>query len=170
MTALVLFDRDGTLIRDVPYNGDPSRVEPMPTAVEAVALLRAHGIRVGVITNQSAVGMGLISHADMVAVHERVEEMLGAMDTWQICPHAEEDRCVCRKPSALMVEQAAVSMGVEAHQVVVIGDIGTDVAAAEAAGARAILVPNAQTLAEDIAAAPATAPTLLEAARQAVDA
>ena len=56
--AAVLFDRDGTLIRDVPYNGDPDQVEPMPGAAAATARLRAAGIRLGVVTNQSGGGPG----------------------------------------------------------------------------------------------------------------
>ncbi|MGH3859995.1 HAD hydrolase-like protein [Actinokineospora sp.] len=40
----VLFDRDGTLVRDAPYNGDPDRVELMPTALEAVDEVRLHGL------------------------------------------------------------------------------------------------------------------------------
>lgn len=165
MTRLVLFDRDGTLIRDVPYNGDPALVDPMPTAHEALASLRDRGILVGVITNQSAIGMGLIAAADAHAVHVRVEELLGRVDVWQVCPHAPHEGCPCRKPSGLMVERAAQALRVSVDRVAVVGDIGTDVAAAMAAGATGVLVPNDQTLAEDIAAAPHVADTLLDAVR-----
>ena len=72
--AAVLFDRDGTLVRDVPYNGRPELVEPMPGATVAVARLRAAGVRLGVVTNQSGVGRGLITAAQMKAVNQRVEE------------------------------------------------------------------------------------------------
>jgi len=54
LTDTVLFDRDGTLVQDVPYNGDPDAVVAMPGAREALDRLRAHGLRVGVVTNQSA--------------------------------------------------------------------------------------------------------------------
>ena len=57
----VLFDRDGTLIRDVPYNGDPALVEPMPGAAAAVTAARRRGLRVGMITNQSGIARGLVS-------------------------------------------------------------------------------------------------------------
>jgi phosphoglycolate phosphatase-like HAD superfamily hydrolase len=50
-TKAVLFDRDGTLIKDVPYNGDAQRVEPVPTAVDALDMLRTRGIRTGVVTS-----------------------------------------------------------------------------------------------------------------------
>ena len=57
----VLFDRDGTLVDDVPYNGDPARVEPVPGAREALDRLRAAGVPVGVVTNQSGIARGLLT-------------------------------------------------------------------------------------------------------------
>ena len=64
----VLFDRDGTLVEDVPYNGDPEQVRPVAGAREAVRRLRSAGVAVGVVTNQSGVGRGLISRGDADAV------------------------------------------------------------------------------------------------------
>ncbi|NUT52269.1 MAG: HAD-IIIA family hydrolase [Saccharothrix sp.] len=57
----VLFDRDGTLIRDVPYNGDPTRVTAVPGARELLRELRTHGLRTGVVSNQSGIGRGLLT-------------------------------------------------------------------------------------------------------------
>ena len=65
LTDTVLFDRDGTLIRDVPYNGDPDAVVPMPGAREAVARLRAAGLRVGVVSNQSGIARGLLTRTQV---------------------------------------------------------------------------------------------------------
>jgi hypothetical protein len=73
----VLFDRDGTLIRDVPYNGRPELVDPLPGAVSVVTRLRAAGIRLGVVTNQAAVARGLISAEQLEAVNRRVDELFG---------------------------------------------------------------------------------------------
>ena len=64
----VLFDRDGTLVEDVPYNNDPDKVVPRPGATEAVALAREHGLAVGVVTNQSGVGRGLLTERELAAV------------------------------------------------------------------------------------------------------
>lgn len=83
----VLFDRDGTLIHDVPYNGDPALVTPVPGARAAVDRLRAAGLRLGVVTNQSGLARGRFTGADLVRVHARIEELLGPFDTWQVCPH-----------------------------------------------------------------------------------
>src|SRR3954466_9676350 len=58
---LALFDRDGTLVHDVPYNGDPDLVRPVDGAREALDELRARGVRIGLVSNQSGVGRGLLS-------------------------------------------------------------------------------------------------------------
>jgi len=141
----VLFDRDGTLIRDVPYNGDPDLVEPVPGAAAAIRAARRHGLAVGMITNQSGIARGLIGRADAEAVNARVAELLGPFGTVRFCPHGEDRGCGCRKPAKGLVLAAAADLGVAPHECVVIGDIGADVAAARAAGARGVLVPAAPT-------------------------
>jgi histidinol-phosphate phosphatase family protein len=153
--AAVLFDRDGTLVRDVPDNGRPELVEAMPGAADAVARLRAAGIPLGVVTNQPAVGRGLISAAQLEAVNRRVDELLGPFSAWAVCPHDAADGCPCRKPQPSLVQQAAAELGVDPADCVVIGDIGSDVAAAYAAGARAVLVPTPVTRPAETAGVPA---------------
>ncbi|WP_291041232.1 HAD family hydrolase [Herbiconiux sp.] len=165
----VLFDRDGTLVVDVPYNGDPALVEPMPGAVEAVGLLRAAGLALGVVSNQSGVGRGLISRRQVEAVNARVDDLLGPFDAWHWCPHTTNVGCRCRKPAPGLVLDAVGALGVRPEETVLIGDIGADMKAAEAAGARAILVPTAVTRAEEIVAAPVVAGDLAEATALVLD-
>lgn len=159
----VLFDRDGTLVHDVPYNGDPDAVELVPGAREAVDAVRAAGWRIGVVSNQSGIGRGLLTREEVDAVNARVSELLGPFDTWQVCPHAPEQDCPCRKPRPGMVRAAAAALGVDPSQCVLIGDIGADVEAAQAAGARSVLVPTPVTREEEVAAAPVVARTLRDA-------
>ncbi|GLX10826.1 HAD family hydrolase [Microbispora sp. NBRC 16548] len=161
--AAVLFDRDGTLIHDVPYNSDPERVEPVAGAREALDRLRAAGIPVGIVTNQSGVAKGLIAPEALRAVNDRVDALLGPFDVWEICRHDDGDRCDCRKPAPGLVLRAARRLGVRPEDCVVIGDIGRDVEAARAAGARGILVPTPVTLPEEVAAAPEVASDLAAA-------
>jgi histidinol-phosphate phosphatase family protein len=158
----VLFDRDGTLVRDVPYNAQPGQVEPMPGAAEALAELRAAGLRLGIVTNQSGVARGLITAQQMQAVNQRIEELLGPFDVWAVCPHDPADGCGCRKPAPGLVTTAAAALGVEPADCVVIGDIGADAAAAHAAGARAILIPTPVTLPAELRGVP-VAPSLTAA-------
>ncbi|WP_329200782.1 MULTISPECIES: D-glycero-alpha-D-manno-heptose-1,7-bisphosphate 7-phosphatase [unclassified Streptomyces] len=161
----VLFDRDGTLVADVPYNGDPGRVAPMPTAREAVAAVRALGIPVGVVSNQSGVARGLLTRRQVLAVRERVDGLFGPFAVWAVCPHGPRDACACRKPAPGLVLAACRYLGVPPERTVVIGDIGADVEAARAAGARGVLVPTGRTLPQEVAAAGETAPDLLAAVR-----
>jgi histidinol-phosphate phosphatase family protein len=170
LPAAVLFDRDGTLVVDVPYNGDPGRVEPVPGAAEALARLRAAGVATAVVSNQSGIARGLVSEAEVRAVNARVEELLGPLGPWAWCPHAPGDGCDCRKPAPGLILRAAERLGVEPERCVVIGDIGADVEAARAAGARAILVPTAVTRPEEIAAAGEVAPDLPSAVERALGA
>jgi D-glycero-D-manno-heptose 1,7-bisphosphate phosphatase len=159
----VLFDRDGTLVRDVPYNADPALVEPMPTVREALAVLRERDIAIGVVTNQSGVARGLVTPEELAAVNARVDELLGPFDIWAVCPHGSDEGCGCRKPAPGLVIDAARALGVHPADVVVIGDIGADVAAAAAAGSRAVLVPTSLTLREEVDGAPVVAATVLAA-------
>jgi histidinol-phosphate phosphatase family protein len=159
----VLFDRDGTLVADVPYNGDPGRVVAMPGAREAVERLRAAGVATAVVSNQSGVGRGLLRVEQVEAVNRRVEELLGSLGPWMVCMHGPGDGCRCRKPGPGLIEAAAGALGVDPGECVVIGDIGADVEAARAAGARAVLVPTGVTRAEEVAAAPEVAADLLSA-------
>src|SRR5215207_717630 len=112
LPRLVLFDRDGTLLHDVPYNGNPDRVEPVPGAAEALGRLRERGIATGIVSNQSGVARGLLTRDDVEAVGARIDQLLGPFDTWQYCPHAADDGCGCRKPAPGMVLAAAAEVGV----------------------------------------------------------
>jgi len=161
----VLFDRDGTLVVDVPYCGDPSLVRPVPAARPALALLRAAGVPIGVVSNQSGIARGLLRREQVDAVNRRVDDLLGPFDVWQLCPHGPDDGCACRKPAPGMVLAAAERLGVAPEDVAVVGDIGADVGAAQAAGSRAVLVPTPVTRAEEVAAAPVVRPDLVAAVR-----
>ena len=161
--AAVLFDRDGTLIHDVPYNTDPAAVRPIPGVKQALDRLRELGIPVGVVSNQSGVARGLISPEQLDRVNARVAQLLGPFDVLCVCVHGEDDGCGCRKPAPGLVHAAAAQLGVPVHRCVVIGDIGADVTAATAAGARGILVPNGRTRPAEIRAAPHVAPDVTTA-------
>lgn len=138
MINAVLFDRDGTLIHDVPYLGDPALVRPIDGAAEALAELRRAGLLLGVVTNQSGIARGLITHDQVAAVNTEVERQLGPFDIWQICPHQDADHCLCRKPAPGLIIQAAKALHVAPAQCLIIGDRSTDVDAAKAAGAAGI--------------------------------
>jgi histidinol-phosphate phosphatase family protein len=160
LPAAVLLDRDGTLVDDVPYNSEPEHVVPVADARRALERLRSARIRLAVVSNQSGIARGLVTRQQVDAVNRRVEEFVGPIGPWLICPHGPDEGCECRKPSPGLIVQAARALGVEPEDCVLIGDIGSDVEAAEAPGARAILVPNGKTRPEEVAAASQVASSL----------
>jgi HAD superfamily hydrolase (TIGR01662 family) len=160
---LVLFDRDGTLVHDFPYNGDPNWVRPVDGAKEALDRLRARGVRVGVVSNQSGVARELITTAQVEACNARLDELLGPFDVIRYCPHGPDDGCSCRKPAPGMVKDACAELEVDPARTLVIGDIGADVDAAVAAGGTGILVPTPVTRRSEVTAAAHRAETLTTA-------
>ena len=79
----VLFDRDDTLVHDEPpYNGDPTRVRPVAGARLALDRLRAAGVRLGVVSNQSGIARGLVSAEQVRSVDARIVELLGPVDDY----------------------------------------------------------------------------------------
>jgi D-glycero-D-manno-heptose 1,7-bisphosphate phosphatase len=169
-TEAVLFDRDGTLVVDVPYNGDPGRVQPVPGARAALERLRAAGVPTAVVSNQSGVARGLLTLEQVAAVNARVEELLGPFDAVVVCEHGPDDGCHCRKPQPGLVLEAARRLGVDPSRCVLVGDIGSDVAAARAAGAQPVLVPTAVTRPEEVADAPVVVDDLAAAVELVLDA
>jgi histidinol-phosphate phosphatase family protein len=156
----VLFDRDGTLVVDVPYNGDPRLVRPVAGARPALERLRAADVPTAVVTNQSGVARGVLTEEQVAAVNGRIDELLGPLGPWLVCPHGPDDGCTCRKPAAGLILAAARALGVDPGVCAVIGDTGADVDAARAAGARGVLVPNAVTRPEEVRSAAEVAPDL----------
>src|SRR5690606_7822578 len=114
-----LLDRDGTIVEDVPYNGDPAKVRTVAGAAESLRRLRAGGLLIGMVTTQSGVARGLIAAEDVGRVNERVQDILGSFDVVEHCPHGPADGCTCRKPGPGMVLRAARALGVEPHECVV---------------------------------------------------
>lgn len=131
----VLFDRDETVVVDVPFNGDPERVEPAPNARLLLDRLRAAGLPLAIVSNQSGIGRGFVTAEQVDAVNRRVDELLGPFAGFFVCPHAPEDECECRKPKAKLILDAARALGVEPDCCVVVGDRESDVEAARNAGA-----------------------------------
>lgn len=163
MIRAILFDRDGTLIAYNPGNRNARGVQPMEGAREAVVRARAYGLKLGVVTNQPGLTRGEITRTELDSVHRHIDEILGPFDGWFVCPHAHYERCHCRKPQPGLLLDALAAFGVSAGECVMIGDIGSDVEAARAIGMRAILVPTAVTLPDEVVSAPLVARSLLEA-------
>ncbi len=143
--AAVLFDRDGTLVVDVPYNPDPTRVKLVDGALGAVTALRARKLKVGVVTNQSGVARQMIRAAQLEEVNARIDDAFGGFDVWCVCPHGPADGCECRKPAPGLVIAASAQLGIVPDRIMVVGDRLADIGAARAAGAVSVLIPSERT-------------------------
>lgn len=155
----LLVDRDGTLVRDAHYLRHPAQLELLPGAVGGLRRFQAAGWALVVITNQSGIARGLLSETEYVAVRDALDAMLAKegvrLDASFHCPHHPDftGACDCRKPGPLLYERARDALGLDLAQSVLAGDRWRDIAAAATFGARAILVPSADTSADDIARA-----------------
>lgn len=169
LPAAVLFERDGTLIDEIPHDGDVDAVVAAGGAAEALDRLRHLGVPIGVLTSRPSVNGNSLEPGEDAKVNDRIEALLGPFDVWETCPHAPNEPCACRQPHLGLVQRAAASLGVAPEDCVVIGDVASDVAAARAAGARAILVPTPRTSADEVAAGAEVAADLVTAVELAVD-
>ena len=78
--ALALLDRDGTLIRDVPFLNDPERVELLPGVAEGLAELQEAGFALALVTNQQGIGLGYLTRQQMIAVNQKLFRLCAAPD------------------------------------------------------------------------------------------
>jgi D-glycero-D-manno-heptose 1,7-bisphosphate phosphatase len=150
MACAVLFDRDETIVVDVPFNGDPEKVEPAPNARVLLDRLRAAGLPLAVVSNQSGIGRRLVTAEAVDAVNRKIDELLGPFAGFFVCPHAPDDACECRKPKPKLILDAARALGVDPACCVVVGDRESDVEAARNAGAIPLRVAGPHGLEEAV--------------------
>ena len=116
----------------------------IPGAGEALRELRGLGLGLVVLTNQSPIGRGMLTVAELEAIHARLGELLAALGVRlagiEFCPHLPDEGCSCRKPGTLMVERAAAALGFDPGVAWLVGDHGSDLRLGRAVGARTILV------------------------------
>lgn len=146
MNRAVFLDRDGTIIEDMGYLGDPEQVRLIPGAAAAIQQLNANGWLAVVVTNQSGIARGLLSEEDYRKTEERLDQLLdraGAhLDGHYWCPHLPEvsGPCECRKPGTLLYRQAADQLDIDLSRSWWVGDRARDVLPAAAFGARGVLL------------------------------
>jgi len=150
----VFLDRDGTIIDDIGYLGDPAGIAFYPGVPDALKRLQECGYLLVVITNQSGIGRGFFPEEDALAVNHAMLRMLGAqgvaLNAIYYCPHHPEDDCSCRKPGLLMVSRALDDLGIDADRSWIVGDMGKDVHTGVNAGLRPILVETGKAEKGDV--------------------
>ncbi len=140
----VVLDRDGTLIVERHYLADPAGVELIAGAGAALCRLREMGLGLVIITNQSAIGRGMLNRGQLEKIHARMTRLLaqdrGQGDGIYYCPPVPDDGCPCRKPETGLLRQAAKELGFRPNACFVIGDKACDVELGRKVGATTVLV------------------------------
>ena len=142
---LIILDRDGVINQDSDdFIKSPAEWQPIDGSLEAIARLNYAGYRVVVITNQSGIARGLLDVETLTRIHNKMRRMLaqagGKIEAILFCPHGPDDECDCRKPKAGNFHTLANRLRINLDGVPAIGDSLRDIEAAQAAGAKPILV------------------------------
>jgi D-glycero-D-manno-heptose 1,7-bisphosphate phosphatase len=142
---LVILDRDGVINYDSDaFIKTPDEWKPIPGSLEAIARLTQAGYKVVVATNQSGISRGLLDMVALNAINDKmckaVNQVGGRIDAMFFCPHANSDKCNCRKPAVGMFKEISDRFGLELNGVPAIGDSLRDLQAAAEVGAIPILV------------------------------
>ncbi|MDL2275358.1 D-glycero-beta-D-manno-heptose 1,7-bisphosphate 7-phosphatase [Desulfosarcina sp. OttesenSCG-928-G10] len=144
--SAVFLDRDGVINADSPdYIRHADAFHPIPGSLQAISRLTRVQVPVIVITNQSGIGRGLFSMADLDAIHRKLHQMTtacgGTITDIFFCPHRPDEGCDCRKPLPGLLIQASLRHRIDLSAAVMIGDSAKDILAGKAAGCgRTLLV------------------------------
>lgn len=148
MQKAVFLDRDGVINHDPgDYTKNVDEFHFLPGLFDTLRLINAYGFEIIVVTNQGGIARGIYSLQDFkktdAYMHKRFqEEHIRVMPTF-FCPHHElAGKCLCRKPKSLLVERAIARYQISAADSVFVGDKERDIACAEGAGVRGILIPT----------------------------
>ena len=149
----IFIDKDGTLIRDIPYNVDPALIDIEPSVSSGLQMLAEAGYELVIISNQSGVARGYFEASALDKVRLRIQQLLATSNVqlsgFYYCPHFSGGTvpefsidCICRKPKPGMILQAAEDLDISLANSWMIGDILHDVEAGNRAGCRTILLDN----------------------------
>lgn len=141
---IVFLDRDGTMIRNIPFLHSPSRVELLPDVGAGLRALQDRGFLLVVITNQQGLGLGYFGYDEFVGVNSQMLKLLAEygvqISRFYFCPHSLADGCPCRKPGTKLIEDALAYFGSRAAECFLIGDSSSDIACAERSGCQAVFL------------------------------
>ena len=147
----VFVDRDGVINQErSDYVKSISELEIYPNVAENIKLLKDAGFLVIVITNQSAVNRGIISHEMINQIHNSIQDHLKKygtfLDGFYYCPHTPNENCNCRKPKPGLLQQAILELNIDLNSSWMIGDSDSDIEAANSIGCKAIKISGSFSL------------------------
>ncbi|MEX6689786.1 HAD family hydrolase [Danxiaibacter flavus] len=153
MNKAVFIDKDGTLIKDVPYNVNPELIFLNDNIAEVLSILRDNGYLLILVSNQAGIAKGFFSKEELMIASSKIIELLAEesayLDAYYYCPHHPEGTmpefsvsCSCRKPAPGMLLMAAREHNIDLSQSWMIGDILDDMEAGKRAGCKTIFYNN----------------------------
>ncbi len=164
----VFLDRDGTIIDELGYLGDPQGVRLYPGAGKALARLCTAGYLLIIVTNQSGIARGYFTLGAAAAVNVELVRQLRGVDAEvagvYFCPHMPDAECSCRKPAVDMVRRSEYDLGVDLDSSWVVGDTAMDVSMGLNSGLNPILVMTGKDDKGDVPPGTTVAADLAEAA------
>lgn len=145
MFPAIFLDRDGVLIENrAEYVRDWSQVSIFPDAIRALSDAKLNSHKIVIVTNQSAVGRGIISLETAEEINQRLVSLIraggGRVDGVYLCPHGPDDGCDCRKPRPGLLVRAAEELSLDLKRSWMVGDAWSDVQAGHAAGVEGAII------------------------------
>jgi len=143
----IFLDRDGVINKErSDYVKSISELEIFPNVAKNVELLKNAGFLVVIITNQSAINRGLITHEMVSQIHDSIQNYLKAngtyVDGFFYCPHKPDENCNCRKPKSGLLNKAILELNIDINSSWMIGDNDSDIEASTSIGCKAIKIDN----------------------------
>ena len=147
----VFVDRDGVINQErSDYVKSISELEIYPNVAKNIKLLKDAGFLVVVITNQSAVNRGIVTHETINQIHNSIQDHLKKygtfLDGFYYCPHTPDENCNCRKPKSGLLEKAILELNIDLNSSWMIGDSDSDIEAADSVGCKAIKISDSFSL------------------------
>ena len=146
MNKAIFIDKDGTLIRNVPYNVNPLLIRFEKYAFESLYSLQQQGYYLVIISNQPGIAKGYFKTEQLKTVEKKIKESLYEnnvrLNGFYYCPHAENDHCNCRKPNPGLIFKASHELDIDLSQSWMIGDILNDMEAGKRSNCKTILIDN----------------------------
>ena len=143
----IFLDRDGVINQErKDYVKSISELKILPNVANNIKLLKNAGFLIVVITNQSAINRGIITHDIINLIHESIQKHLEknqtSIDKFYYCPHTPDENCNCRKPKPGLLNQAILELNIDVNSSWMIGDSDSDIEAANSIGCKAIKISD----------------------------
>jgi len=155
MSKAVFLDRDGVINKKSEnYIKTIDEFELLKDVPKAIQLLKQNNFLVIIITNQSAINRGFLSHEKLEEIHNYMEKQLlennTKVDVIYYCPHTPEENCQCRKPNPGLLIKAIKEYNIDVESSWFIGDSQSDMDAAKSVGINQLLMKTDSSLLEHI--------------------